>query len=355
MKQSFFMSKLLILLFLSSSFSFASSEHYDENSLNWPMEVSQSVYRFGPLLHQYQKFPGNEHYFHGGSDLVGEPYQDVFTPVSGIIDGGYYKYDSFADGSSIKSYVSIKDLNGKPPGPEFWGDRYFEISLTDIHGTRFEFHHVDPVTLPRFIKEAIFKEDFIFKGTKVGNIIPWPNQILGVFYNHIHYNILSKDGTQLNPFWFSKKVPDSTAPKVDAVYFKLEEACPRSGLVDHYFVRDLKPGDEPTDLVIKTTDRIDDNRFPHAPTKIVARFSDGSTQILDFSYELLSDLDINAVYEKNICLGPRSDVFTITASKNFDFYMKIPIPENFSGQIDVEILDYAQNKTNLLVNVQKEP
>ncbi len=222
-----------ILILLIGQVCFANSEHYFENELKWPTHLSDSKYKIGPILHQYQKFPGSSHYFHEGVDFLGEPFQKVFTPVSGVIDGGYYSYTSKDNGASEKTYISLKDIPRDDKEPKLWGKHYFEISITDEFGNRFEFHHIDRTTLPLNILKSIYDGSVVIQDMQIGNIIPWPNKVLGADYNHIHYSVLSEQGEQLNPFWFSKKIPDTTEPEASLAYFQLKEPCPETGRVDH--------------------------------------------------------------------------------------------------------------------------
>lgn len=345
-----------ILFLLLSLSAFGESQDYERNSLQWPTALSESEFKLGPNLHQYQKFPGLDEYFHEGVDVVGEPFQKIYAPVSGYIDAGYYAYETLPDGSSKKSYISINDFEGKNPGPEYWGPKYFEVSITDVHGNRFEIHHVDRRILPLEIRRAVKENAFILQGVLVGNITPWPNKVLGADYNHIHYSVLSPEGVQLNPYWFSQKIKDTTPPKVSTVYYQLKRSCPESGRVMHHFVSSLKPGDRPTHIIIKAKDLIDENHFPQAPTKISAQFSNGESYKQDFSYSMMVEsqhVNIHDLYTDKICLGPKSDVFILKASDNFDFSFKVPLPENFSGTASITFSDFSGNETNTLVNVKK--
>lgn len=346
-----------VLFLLISQISFAVSSDYSENSLNWPVDLRDNEYKVGPILHQYQNFPASDHYFHEGVDLLGAPYQDVFTPVSGTIDAGYYSYVSAKDGTSIKTYISLRDIDPKDRDPKLWGANYFEISITDIFGNRFEFHHIDRLSLPLNIFHAVKNSEFIHEGMKIGNIIPWPLKVLGTDYSHIHYSIISKDGTtQLNPLWFSKKIKDTKAPEILETLFQLKAACPKTGRVKHFSVTRLSELDDPTHIIIRTKDFLGENHFPHPPTLIKTEFSDGSYHFLDFRYSMLFNQEhanINNVYVEELCYGDPSYPFFLKASETFDFYMKIPIPENFSGSASIIVSDYAGNETNTLVNIKK--
>lgn len=331
------------------------SEDYVENSLKWPSPVRNNIYKFGPLLHQYQKFPGSAHYFHEGVDLLGDPDQKVFTPVSGIIDGGYYSYKENEDGTGEKTYLSLNDI---PPGdsePKLWGDNYFEISITDEFGYRFEFHHINKSLLPANILEAIKNSSYVLAGMQIGNILKWPRKVLGANYSHIHYSIVSPEGTQLNPFWFSEKITDEKPPAIANVYFQLKKPCPESGRVKYFSKTSLSETDEPTHLLINAKDFLGDNHFPHAPTAVQTSFSNGDSHIFDFRYSMMSagqHLNINDVYVNRICIGDPAHPFILKASKNFDFYIKVPLPEKFSGSAEISIFDYAGNETTALVNIK---
>ncbi|MGH1467323.1 MAG: hypothetical protein ACRBBP_00370 [Bdellovibrionales bacterium] len=344
-----------ILVLLIGQVCFANSEHYFENELEWPTHLSESKYKIGPILHQYQKFPTSSHYFHDGVDFLGSPFQKVFTPITGTIDAGYYSYLDNPDGSAEKTYLSLRDIPKEDKEPKLWGKNYFEISITDEFGNRFEFHHIDRDSLPLNILESVYNNSIVFQDMQIGNIIPWPNKVLGADYSHIHYNIISKHGERLNPFWFSKKIPDTTPPKTSTVYFQLEEPCPETGRVNHYSTSKLFEEDKPTHIVLKTTDLITGNHFPHPPTKIHTTFSNGETHLLDFTYSMLTSglsHDIRDVYVDMLCIGPKEAPFILKASKSFNFYMKIPLPENFSGSASISVFDYAKNETNILVNVK---
>jgi|GEM_PF-2895691 len=311
---------------------------------------------FGPIMHQYQDgtWPA---YFHAGIDIRGQAAQAVITPVEGVVEAGYYAYNDEENGKSTKYFLSLKDAlagRSKPP----WGKLYFEVAVINSLGYRFEFHHIDPDTLPTSIlQKALLDEGTssrtersVQAGEVVGALIRWPNSKRGLSYNHLHYNVVSPAGIYINPLNISIPIGDKVPPTfVD--FFSVSSFCGRSipKLEKHL------PGtvlETQKYFVMGAFDLVSSSRFPHPPTWIQVKFGRHSTFEYDFS-QSLSDSngllpDIQEVYLPQACdhegkLRP--------ASGSFEFFFKIPVPSQFSGPVQVIIGDQSGNKVEQILKV----
>jgi len=326
---------------------------YDKHSINWPTPMSPHENHIGPILHQFQKF--SDSYFHEGVDILTSQNQNVFSPVSGVVDAGYYSYKTLSNGLSEKTYLSLRDIDRADTEPKLWGERYFEVSVTDNNQLRFEFHHIKRESLSADLIEKIYTASQVAAGDILGKVVEWPEKVRGVEYNHIHYSILNTEGIYLNPFWYSTQVPDETPPTVTSVYASVSQRCPANGLRQLKELSQLSSLDEVTHLVLQTQDYLGKSPFPQPPTKLTAVFEDGFKYTFDYSEALftnpLNSYTLDQIYVGKFCIGAPDFPFVIPGSESFKFYIQIPVPKDFHGKIDVLISDFSNNTTELKVEL----
>jgi len=329
------------------------SHAYDKHSLEWPAPISSNENKIGPILHQYQSF--GEVYFHEGVDILVPADQNIFTPVGGLIDAGYYAYKTLSNGLSQKTYLSIRNINREDKEPKLWGERYFEVSVTDADGLRFEIHHINRNSLNNELLNLIYTNASVPLGFNIGSVIEWPTKVRGVDYSHIHYSILNSLGQHLNPFWHSTKIPDSVPPTVSTVYASVAQACPANGLRQLKSISQLTEFDEVTHLVFQSHDLLGENSFPHPPTSLKATFENGFEYSFDYSTALftnpLNSFNLDELYVGKFCIGAPDFPFVIPGSENFKFYVQIPVPKKFHGTVEVLISDFSKNTTELQVEL----
>ena len=326
---------------------------YDKHSIDWPTPMSPRGNKIGPILHQFQKF--SDSYFHEGVDILTPQNQNIFSPVSGVVDAGYYSYKTLSSGLSEKTYLSIRDIDRTDTEPKLWGERYFEVSVTDNDQIRFEFHHIKRESLSADLLEKIYTTSRVSVAEALGKVVDWPEKVRGLDYNHIHYSILNSEGVYLNPFWYSARVPDETPPSVSSVYASVSQRCPANGLRQLKELSQLSSLDEVTHLVLQAQDYMGESPFPQPPTKLKAVFDNGFKHSFDYSEALFTNpfnsYDLDQIYVGKFCIGAPDFPFVIPGSESFKFYIQIPVPNNFHGKVEVQISDFSNNSTSLKVEL----
>lgn len=164
----------------------AKDKRYD-----WPTTIES----IGHSISSYQNYTG-EGRFHHGVDFRAPANVAVFSPFRGQV-------------TMIRNYMT---------GPLYW-----EVAVLDPSGCLWQYHHIEEKSIPQQIKDAFeaFKKDntkgFIDKGTKVGEIVPWPVETYGELFHHIHLNILDGDKAYLNGYNFMKELADDKAPVITKI------------------------------------------------------------------------------------------------------------------------------------------
>jgi len=334
-------------------FSTLPAQSYEQHSLEWPTKIHKSKHTFGGLIHQFQKFQNV--YFHEGLDIITPLRQSVHAPVDGVVDAGYYSYETLINGQTQKTYLSLRDISPEDHEPKLWGERYFEVSLTDKMGNRFELHHIDRESLPMELVDAVYSARSVPAKTFLGFAIEWPEKVQGSDYHHIHYNILDAEGVYKNPFWHSKEVEDNIPPHVQNVYAAVAQTCASNGLRQLKELSQVTSQDEITHLVLQAHDFINTQSFPQSPTRITAQFANHSAFEFDYSEALfnndLNSFAIHELYVGRFCIGAVDFPFVLKGSENFKFYIQIPVPKSFKGHASIEVSDFSNNTTNIEVEL----
>lgn len=158
----------------------------------WPTTIES----IGHSISSYQNYTGKGR-FHHGVDFRAPANVDIISPFRGQV-------------AMIRNYMA--------------GELYWEVAVLDPTGCLWQYHHIAQPSIPQQIKDAFeaFKKDntnggFIEKGTKVGQIVPWPVETYGELFHHIHLNILDGNKAYLNGYNFMKELPDNQAPVIKRI------------------------------------------------------------------------------------------------------------------------------------------
>lgn len=158
---------------------------------DWP----SSIESIGHSISSYQNYTGSGR-FHQGVDFRAPANTDVINPFKGQV-------------------VMIRNYGRN--------HLYWEVAVLDPSGCLWQYHHINEPSIPQNIRAAFedFKKDrtkgFIEKGTKVGEIVPWPEKTYGELFHHIHLNILDASKAYLNGYNFMKELADTQAPVIKKV------------------------------------------------------------------------------------------------------------------------------------------
>ncbi|MBY0383976.1 hypothetical protein K2X05_02365 [bacterium] len=335
-------------VFLSASF----SQNLEPQNLPFPIDLRFDTDQFGAVMHQFQDWTSPP-YFHAGIDIRGELHQEVYSPVFGRIEAGYYSYTDSFDGRSDKFFLPYMDVvrgKGVPP----WGELYFEIAIIDPNGYRYEFHHIDAKTLPDTIIAKISSGGSVAPGEFVGSLVEWPRKLFDHVYHHVHYNVISPDGVYLNPFKVSEAVVDSISPEIVNIYATQKARCGTAyrRLVPHN--EEISMVTEDDLLVVEAFDQIQQGLARHMPAIIRADFENAPSFSWNFSEALIlpngDHPNITKIYLYYLC--DEKD-WLQNATKSFRFYIQIPLPKNYSGPVGITVTDDAGNSSLKTVLVGK--
>lgn len=324
---------------------------YPQNSLPFPVMLKEDNDPFGRTMQQFQDHT-EPAYYHAGLDIRVSEGDAVTTPVSGRIEGGYYAYTDSYDGSTQKHFLPLKDaLEGH--GAPLWGEYYFEVAVIDVYGHRFEFHHINPNTLPSTLKNKILNGGHVIAGDFVGDVIKTTSKPLGMEYHHLHYNIVSAKGLYINPLYVSESVGDELPPHIESVYVATKSSCG----TDWPFLQEVADGaaaQQGDYLVVEAFDKIRDGKFVFPPTIVRAIFeSTASVFEWNFTKALVTKEGVlpqmTELYLKNYCATFGESGLSTTLKKssgNYNFFIKIPMPKNYKGVVQIEVEDIGGNKAH---------
>lgn len=149
----------------------------------WPIKVLS----IGHTMASYQYYAPSPAYFHHGLDIRGEAGESVYASRGGKV-------------INIENYAPT--------------DAYWEVAILDDNGFIWQYHHIDPKSIPNDIRKAFQNGTKIADGTKIGEIYYWSVVTYGERYHHIHLNILDGQKNYLNPFLFLKTLPDNDSPEI---------------------------------------------------------------------------------------------------------------------------------------------
>ncbi len=155
----------------------------------WPVHVLS----IGHTMASYQNYGMvASAYFHHGLDIRADAGSEVIASRGGKV-------------------VNIE--NYEPGQKEYW-----EILILDDDGFLWQYHHIDPNSIPAEIHAAYKSGNKIADGTKIGEVVYWPVVSYGERYHHVHLNILGSGKTYLNPFAFLEPLKDTVGPEVASIY-----------------------------------------------------------------------------------------------------------------------------------------
>lgn len=298
--------------------------------LPWPVQFQDPSHTIAQNYVNFQDY-GDGAYFHKGCDLRTHQSADVRAPVTGILEAGYYGYDTKPDGSQTKFWTPWKGVPHNDP--------YFELALVTQDGYRFELHHVDSMNLPQTTLDALAKGGVVIpQGQVIGKVIPWGGS--GDVYNHIHYNIYRQDGVIMNPEFYSEAVADHVAPKIHGVF----------GIKTDGSVLPLGQGgviqDELQEIVVAATENRDNDVYIQTPVFAGIVFENGSRTVWDFHDSITTPdgrwPDLREVFRPQIKLpgGKKLITFGQYGKGMFLFRLKV---DSGRGKFEIRVADTATN------------
>ncbi len=153
----------------------------------WPVKLLS----IGHSIASYQNYGGGAPYFHHGLDVRADVGAPVFAAVGGKV-------------------VNVE--NYQPPMAVYW-----EVAILDDAGFIWQYHHIDPNSIPQNIHDAFQSGGSVPAGTQIGSVVYWPEVTFGERYHHIHVNVLGAGKKYLNPFAFLEPLHDTQGPQVEEI------------------------------------------------------------------------------------------------------------------------------------------
>lgn len=154
----------------------------------WPVKVLS----IGHTMASYQSYGMvSSAYFHHGLDIRADAGSDVIASRGGKV-------------------VNVE--NYEPGQKEYW-----EVAILDDDGFLWQYHHIDPNSIPSSVHDAFKKGDRISDGTKIGTVVYWPIVSYGERYHHVHLNILGSGKEYVNPFAFLQPLKDTVGPEIASI------------------------------------------------------------------------------------------------------------------------------------------
>lgn len=135
----------------------------------WPVHTPLSIANTMSTLQFYGPMAG----FHHGLDLKAPAGTPVYAPTGGRVEVGYY-------------YPRVKV-------PCTYG-----VSIVGDDGYRWEFHHIDPGTVPKGIVDLAKRHGHVASGAMLGRIYDASEMHAGIF-PHVHVNVIDRNGFYQNP------------------------------------------------------------------------------------------------------------------------------------------------------------
>ena len=151
----------------------------------WPVNVLS----IGHTNASYQNY-GGEPYFHHGLDIRANAGEAVLASAGGKV-------------------VNVENYS--------FGKEYWEVAILDDQGFLWQYHHVDPKSIPSAIHQAFKTGGRVEAGTKLGEVVYWPVVTYGERYHHIHLNVLDGQRRYVSPFMFLDPLADTVAPTIQRI------------------------------------------------------------------------------------------------------------------------------------------
>lgn len=171
-------------------------------------------------------------YWHLGLDVISNSGTQVYTPVTGI----------------VTNIVDAEIEDGLPSSGLYW-----RIEILDEEGLVWTFVHVDKNTFNPEIFDSLKNKTTIKQRTHLANIVDW----WWSDYNHIHIEVIQKDGININPLMLLSSPLDNSKPVIEEI-----------GLVQKKKILDGNIVSGPHSLYVKTYDLILHDSYKVPPHKI---------------------------------------------------------------------------------------
>ena len=149
--------------------------------LDWEFSVMNTISTL--------QFYGDKAGFHHGLDLQASAGTKFFAPVGGVVDTRYYY--------RIQSPYT------------------YEVSIQTEDGYLWQFHHLDPASIPPEIEALAQNGGTVEAGVLLGEI--YDASSLGIF-PHVHINLIDSTGYYQNPWQFLPPPDDTQTPKIRGIY-----------------------------------------------------------------------------------------------------------------------------------------
>lgn len=160
----------------------------EASQFHWPLHRPFAIVNTISTLQFYGPTPG----FHHGLDMHAPAGTPVYAPVGGVVGIGYY-------------YPRIKV-------PFTYG-----VFIKGDDGFRWEFHHIDPGTIPEDVAALAKHQGRVAPGTFLGRIYDAPKLYPSIL-PHVHINVIDRNGYYQNPLKFFPPVSSSAVPKIRGIY-----------------------------------------------------------------------------------------------------------------------------------------
>lgn len=297
--------------------------------LPWPVQFVDAQRTVAQNYLQYQDY-GSGAYLHGGADLRSTAGGAVVSPITGQLEAGYYSYETHEDGSMTKMW--------KPWSGTAKADLYFEIAVIDSNGNRFEFHHVDAMTLPEDIVRMLNSGGgTVPAGTLVGHVVRWPS----ADYHHVHYNIIRADGVPLNPESFSELLPDTQAPVIQTVFASYQGSQP------YRVSKGQEISNRISEFTVQTWDKKDSSMYVQPPIHLRLLINGQTVTEWDFRHQLADEAglfpDIRVLFTSVLHVSFWETIRTNGNYGKGSFLMNLKVPADSVGPYEIELSDINGN------------
>ncbi len=311
---------------------FASSLAFSKTKspLAWPVRNLPIV--IGNTAYTLQ-FYGDKPGFHHGLDILEPAGTPVYSPVSGKITAGYYY--------RIKIPYT------------------FQIAIEEKDGTVWQFHHLDPRTIPASLLNLAAHGGMVSSGAFLGRIYNASEMGSGIS-PHVHINVINSEGRYQEPLRFFPPLKDDVSPVIRGMY--LIDSKNRVLADDQKGLLSALQGFHPAALIVDAFDVISPSIVETTPASIgvFALLDGGKRQTLlgekDFDHLPCHDFftGVSGVYQINPILFPDGRVLEnqveispdLKSARRFLFRFtlsKTKIPLRVSG-LKIVVRDFAGNQ-----------
>jgi len=298
----------------------------------WPLRDPFLVMNTISTLQDYYGKPG----FHHGLDLQAPAGTAVYAPVSGKVSLGFYY-------------------------PRYQSPYTYRVVIEDADGMRWEFHHVDPATVPSAVQSLAAEGATVAAGDLLARI--YDASTVGL-PPHVHVDVINGQGVYQDPLRFLPPLSDNEPPRIFGFYLVDEQNRAVAGHAAGHTVEPVEAGRR-YDLVADVVDMIPP-----------ATWGDSLYGLdVELDGKLLSSVRFDQLPDKDYLKGAaevyRTEPFTgfdgqtvanqieLSSPRHFLFHASFtaPITAPSSGMLrfDVRAIDFARNETQLSVVLRLEP